>query len=35
MLLQSLAIYNALETWAIENGPNSGPFTIQENSNFQ
>ena len=35
MLLQNLAFYNAPKTWAIDNGFNSGPFTIQENSNLQ
>jgi len=35
MLLQNLAFYNAPKSWAIDNGSDSGPFTIQGNSNLQ
>ena len=35
MLLQSLTFYNAPKSKAIDNGSNSGPFTIQGTSNLQ
>ena len=35
ILLKNLAFYNALKTWAIDNGSNGRPFTIQGNSNLQ